>query len=118
MKIQEEVIYSLVQWIETNLEGRLSIDEVAARAGYSKWHLQLLFRSVTHYRLAEYIRNRKLEGARLALISGDARIIDIAVKYGYNSQQSFTRAFVNRYSISPARYRSMAQSPSVKAGKV
>ncbi|MBD8145401.1 helix-turn-helix domain-containing protein [Pantoea agglomerans] len=117
MKIQEEIIYSLIQWIETNLERKLSIGEVAERAGYSKWHLQRLFRSVTRYGLAEYIRSRKLEAARQCLISEEASIIDIATMYGFSSQQSFTRVFVNRYRITPGRYRKMVRDLSVQPAK-
>lgn len=117
MKIQEDVIYSLVQWIENNLERKLTIAEVATRAGYSKWHLQRLFRSVTGCSLADYIRSRKLEGARLTLISGEGSIIDIATLYGFSSQQSFTRVFVNRYRVPPRRYRIMFRERSIQSEK-
>ncbi len=58
--IQEEIIHSLTHWIDQNLDKSLSIDEVAAKSGYSKWHLQRMFRSVTKQTLGGYIRERRL----------------------------------------------------------
>lgn len=49
-------IHDLLDWIDNNLDSRLDIGTVARRAGYSKWHLQRLFKEHTGYPLAEYIR--------------------------------------------------------------
>jgi AraC family transcriptional activator of mar-sox-rob regulon len=49
-------IHDLLDWIDNNLDSRLNIDTVARRAGYSKWHLQRIFKEHTGYPLAEYIR--------------------------------------------------------------
>ncbi|WP_256844936.1 helix-turn-helix domain-containing protein, partial [Pantoea sp. Ft-CA_14] len=57
---QREFIRSLLEWIESNLGHDLHLDEVARRAGYSRWHLQRLFRQHTGFSLAEYIRQRRL----------------------------------------------------------
>ena len=65
--MQEEIIHSLTRWIDQNLDKTLSIDEVAARSGYSKWHLQRMFRTVTKQTLGGYIRERRLTLAAEAL---------------------------------------------------
>ena len=55
--------------------------------------------------LAEYVRRRRLTLAAGELLSGDARVIDIALKYGYNSPDSFTRAFRNLHNVTPQAAR-------------
>ncbi len=50
----------LIHWIDTHIENRLNLDMVADRAGYSKWHLQRMFKEHTGHALGEYIRNQKI----------------------------------------------------------
>ena len=54
-------IHDLLDWIDNNLDSRLDIETVARRAGYSKWHLQRIFKEHTGYPLGEYIRAQKLQ---------------------------------------------------------
>lgn len=53
-------IHSILDWIEDNLESTLSLERVSQRSGYSKWHLQHMFKKETGHSLGQYIRNRKL----------------------------------------------------------
>jgi len=57
---QINIISDLIKWIEKNLEQPLSIDAVAEKSGYSKWHLQRMFKKVTGQILGTYIRHRRL----------------------------------------------------------
>jgi AraC family multidrug resistance transcriptional activator len=99
------IIQDLVTWIDDNIKQPLKIDDVAARAGYSKWHLQRMFQRITHKSLGHYIRDKKMELAAHDLIDGSESVIDISVKYGYDSQQSFTRTFAKKYHVPPATFR-------------
>jgi len=103
--MQEEIIHSLTRWIDQNLDKTLSIDEVAARSGYSKWHLQRMFRTVTKQTLGGYIRERRLTLAAEALRQTQRPVFDIAMQYGYDSQQTFSRVFRRQFSQTPTAYR-------------
>ncbi len=103
---QEVIIRDLQDWLENNLDKSLSLDEVAARSGYSKWHLQRMFRSVTGNALGSYIRTRRLSRAATELCRHDQSILDIALQSGFDSQQSFSRAFKRQFSQTPGAYRS------------
>lgn len=103
--MQQEIIHSLTNWIDQNLDKTLSIDEVAAKSGYSKWHLQRMFRTVTKQTLGGYIRERRLTLAAEALRQTQRPVFDIAMQYGYDSQQTFSRVFRRQFSQTPTAYR-------------
>lgn len=102
---QENIISDLIVWIEKNLEQPLSIDHVAQKSGYSKWHLQRMFKKVTTQILGTYIRHRRLTHAALALKITSKPILDIAMQYRFDSQQTFTRSFKKQFNATPATYR-------------
>lgn len=95
----------LLEWIESHLSERLSVDDVARKSGYTKWHMQRLFIVVTGMPLGLYTRRRRLSEAAVALRLTSRTILDIAMQYNFDSQQSFTRAFKNQFNETPARYR-------------
>ncbi len=103
--MHDEIIQTLTDWIESNLDKTLSVDEVAARSGYSKWHLQRMFRTVTRQTLGNYIRERRLTLAAEALRQTQRPVFDIAMQYGYDSQQTFSRVFRRQFSQTPTAYR-------------
>jgi len=102
---QREFIRSLLDWIEDNLGHDLHLDEVARRAGYSRWHLQRLFRQHTGFSLAEYIRQRRLTESALTLINSDEAILQVAMSYGFDTQQAYTRTFKNYFRVTPGQLR-------------
>lgn len=105
MELPAQVIETITGWIDDNLHKPLRIDEIARHAGYSKWHLQRLFQHHTGESLGRYIREKKLRLAAQDLRSTDARVLDISLKYGFESQQSFTRLFTRKFNMSPGSYR-------------
>lgn len=98
-------VAELIGWIEKNLDKKLVIDDVASRAGYSKWHLQRLFRRETGMTLATYIRKRRLSESAILLKMTNLPVIDTAEKFGFSNQQAFTRTFTGYFSRPPASYR-------------
>lgn len=100
-------IEELIEWVEIHLETRPNLDEVARISGYSKWHLQRKFKRITGIQLATYIRSRILTRAAVALRITHRSIIDISDELGFDSQQTFTRMFKQRFGTTPNRYRSM-----------
>ena len=97
MTISAQVIDTIVEWIDDNLHQPLRIDDIARHAGYSKWHLQRLFLQYKGESLGRYIRERKLLLAARDLRDTDQRVYDICLKYGFDSQQTFTRVFTRTF---------------------
>lgn len=92
---------SAIRYIEDNLLDNPDPKEAAKRANSSTFHFQRMFSMLSGYTLGEYIRNRRLSRAAQELLTSSAKIIDIALKYGYESPESFTRAFHRLHGISP-----------------
>lgn len=106
----EHVIDEIISWIDTNIHKPIRIDDVAARAGYSKWHLQRVFMQTMNISIACYIRDKKLSLAAYDLQHSHESIISISMKYGFESQPAFTRSFSHKYHVPPAQYRRLFNS--------
>ena len=91
--------------IENHLTEELDISELARKAFLSRFYFQRIFRATWGLGVGEYIRNRRLALAGEDLLNTDARVIEIAAKYGYDSPDSFRRAFVRFHGISPSEVR-------------
>ncbi|WP_029685867.1 helix-turn-helix domain-containing protein [Tatumella saanichensis] len=95
----------LIGWIDSHIENRLNLDLVAERAGYSKWHLQRMFKEHTGYALGEYIRKKKLEKSAARLTTSNEPILSVAISMGFDSQQSFNRSFKREFGMAPGTWR-------------
>ncbi len=91
-----------ITYIESHLEDELSIDNIAEIACMSKFHFQRMFSMLTGFSVSEYIRNRRITVATQELIQSNCKVIDIAMKYGYESPEAFTKAFRRIHGISPS----------------
>ncbi|MCL2249200.1 MAG: AraC family transcriptional regulator [Oscillospiraceae bacterium] len=92
-------------YIENNLTGEIDHEELAKIACCSSYNFRRTFSFITDISLSEYIRRRRLTLAALELQSGDAKVIDLAVKYGYDSPVSFSRAFQALHGVTPTDAR-------------
>lgn len=99
-KMNEALIY-----IEENLDGEVDFKKVASLAFCSEYHFQRMFSFLAGVSLSEYIRRRRLTLAAFELNNRNIRIIDLAVKYGYKSADSFTRAFEKLHGLTPSEAR-------------
>lgn len=88
-----EYLNQMVKYIEENLTRNIEYKKLAKIVGVSEYNLQRIFVFLTNMSLAEYIRKRRLSKAFEELKTTDIKIIDLAVKYKYDSAISFTRAF-------------------------
>ena len=95
----------VLDYIEDNLDGEISDKKIAALSASSKGMFQRIFAAITDMTLSEYIRKRRLTQAALDILNTDEKIIDIAVKYGYNSATAFSSAFKNFHGITPSYTR-------------
>lgn len=107
-------IHDLLDWIDNNLDSRLDIETVSKRAGYSKWHLQRIFKEHTGYPIAEYIRAQKLQKSMERLTHSDEPILNVAIALGFDSQQSFNRSFKRQYGQAPGAWRRSIVSPKTR----
>lgn len=92
-KASNERFNDLIEYIEDNLCEEISYKKLSQILGVNEYTMHRIFLFVTNYNLAEYIRKRRLSMSALDLIEGKEKIIDIAIKYNYESSQSFSRAF-------------------------
>lgn len=90
-----------LDYIEDNLTENIDFEEVARRACCSSYNFQRMFSFITDISLAEYIRRRRMSAAALDLQKSDAKVIEVAMKYGYESPISFSRAFSKVHGITP-----------------
>ncbi len=99
------IVMTVIDFIEENLEEKLSLDEVADKVGYSKFHLNRLFSESVGCTIYKYIQIRRLTIAAEKLVNTEKPIIQISYESNYDSQQSFTLAFKQLYLCTPQRYR-------------
>ncbi|HDR7959317.1 TPA: AraC family transcriptional regulator [Bacillus wiedmannii] len=99
-----------MQYIENNLTDEIDFKEVAKIAFCSEYHFKRMFSFLAGVSLSEYIRCRRLTLAAFELKDSAAKVIDVAIKYGYNSPDSFTRAFQNLHGITPSEARNSSHS--------
>lgn len=95
-------IQSAIDYVEANLTGEIDYEEAAKRACSSPFHFQRVFGILCGFSLGDYIRMRRLSLAGEELSKGGAKIIDIALKYGYDTPESFSRAFTRFHGIAPS----------------
>lgn len=100
-----EAIQKMIDWIEENIMENPTLLEMSQQIGYSPYYCSVQFHKICGTTIKNYISGRRLALATLELRDTDERIIDIAVKYGFSSQESLTRAFRGLFGCTPAAYR-------------
>ncbi len=100
-----EGVGEAIRYIEENITEELTIENIAKQAFVSPFYFQKGFAMLCGYTVGEYIRQRRLTLAGSELVSADAKIIDIALKYGYDSPDSFTKAFTRFHGVTPTAVR-------------
>ncbi|MBR2669564.1 MAG: AraC family transcriptional regulator [Solobacterium sp.] len=101
-------IRTAIEYMEDHLTEDISAQDVAGQVYLSPFFLQRGFSLMTGYGIGEYIRNRRLYQSALDLRDTGERIIDIALKYGYETPESFTKAFSRFHGVTPSQVRSGA----------
>lgn len=91
-----------IDYVEENITEPLDINEIARQMNISPFYYQKIFSIICGFSVGEYIRNRRLALAGSELARSDGKIIDIALKYGYDTPEGFTRAFVKFHGVSPS----------------
>ena len=115
----QERMNRAIAWIECHLTEEIHWEEVAREAHCSPFHFLRMFEVITGITTGEYVRRRRLSLAAMELASGDAKVIDVALGYGYDSPDAFATAFRKMFGCTPTearqqgiRLRSYHRSPS------
>ncbi len=105
---RERILRTLV-YIQEHLDGALELDRVAAAAAFSPFHFHRIFTAFVGESLAEYVRRLRLERAARTLKLHEEPITQIAFSAGFETHESFTRAFTAMFGVSPFAYRTAHQ---------
>lgn len=95
----------VINYIERNLDGQISFQHLARLAGVSQDTLPRIFIFLTRISIYDYIRKRRLSKSYEDLRNTKLRVIDVALKYGYNSTATFSRAFKKEFGLTPLQTR-------------
>jgi len=98
-------VQRMIDYVERNLKGDITLQAVASRLGYSPWWCTRQFSRVTGRTLRSYVRERRLSEAAVTLRDTRSGILEVALDYGFSSQEAFTRAFVAAWGLSPGAWR-------------
>ncbi|MGN0599763.1 MAG: helix-turn-helix domain-containing protein [Oscillospiraceae bacterium] len=100
-----ERLSAVLEFIEENLTEDITAELCAKQCSYSLSNIQKMFRHTFHIGVSDYISRRKLTAAAKEMLADNTPILDIALKYGYNSHEVFTRAFVRLWGVTPSEFR-------------
>ncbi|EDV1002866.1 helix-turn-helix domain-containing protein [Salmonella enterica subsp. enterica] len=95
----------ILSWIEENLENNITVGQLAAITGYSERSIHIFFKDNCGMTIGKYIRNRRLCRTAFLLKLTSRKITEIAITYGFDSLQSYSREFKKLFSVSPREYR-------------
>ena len=98
-------IHQAIQYIEQHLREALTIRDIAQQASLSPFYFQKGFAMLCGMTVGDYIRQRRLSAAGLEVLTTDRKIIDIALEFGYDSPDSFTKAFARFHGLTSAALR-------------
>lgn len=113
MKNLKETLIETLAYIEENLFNKISLDDISIHTGISKYYLHRIFKSLTGESIIEYVQGRKLTCSLNEIINTNMRIIDIALNYGFDYEQSYIRAFKKSFGCTPLKVRSDKSSLSL-----
>jgi AraC family transcriptional regulator len=101
----QEQIARVLAHIDAHLDEPLPLEELAAVACFSPYHFHRVFRGMVGESVKEHVRRLRLEGAARQLLSGDATVLDLALNSGYETPESFSRAFRAMFGMAPSAFR-------------
>lgn len=101
----KDALEQCFNYIESNINDKISLDDISIYAGVSKYYLHRMFKSLTGETIMDYVQSRKLTSSINELIGTKMRIIDIALEYGFDHEQSYIRAFRKKFGYTPQKVR-------------
>jgi len=109
-------MYDVLRYIHDNMAVRLNCSDVASSFGYSRWHFCVLFKQFTGKSFVEYVRYFKMQLAAIDVMRGE-KVIDIALKCGYDTVGGFNKSFLAEFGCSPREFRKKSEQFHIDYGK-
>jgi len=106
-----DAVVRMQDYIEKNINEKITLYCLAGQAGYSPWHCARIFKEVTGKAPFDYIRSLRLSCAALRLKDKKERIADVAFDFVFDSHEGFTRAFSRQFGITPKSYSNNSKTP-------
>lgn len=100
-----KMLNDAIDYIENNITEELTCEDVAEQIYLSGFHFHRSFNILTGMTLGDYIRNRRLSLAAQELLTGKSKVIDVALKYGYQTPESFSKAFSRFHGVMPSQVK-------------
>lgn len=100
-----ESLQKAINYMEEHLLDEITIEEISKKANSSTFHFQRIFSLLTDISVSEYLRRRRLSLAAQELCQSDQKIIDLALKYGYDTPEAFSKAFRRQHGVAPSEVR-------------
>ena len=100
-----KTINRAIAYMEDHLTEQVELEDIARSVNLSAFHFHRAFSLLTEMSPAEYLRSRRLSQAGAELVNGKEKVIDVALKYGYDTPESFTKAFTRYHGVSPMQAR-------------
>lgn len=101
----KETLENCLNYIESKLNEKISLDDISVSTGVSKYYLHRMFKSLTGEKIMDYVQSRKLTASINELIETKMRMVDIALEYGFEHEQSYIRAFRKKFGHTPLKVR-------------
>lgn len=98
----ETMVKKVLAYMEEHLLDDVKVSEIAKHVYVSPFHLQRIFKALTGISLSKYIRNRRLSLAGLDVMQEDLSLLEIALKYQYDSLEGFSKAFYRFHGVNPS----------------
>lgn len=105
----------IIDYINAHYADELTLEDVAARCGFSKFYFAKLFKEYSNTTFLDYLTFKRLAAAEEMLVSSDKTMTDIAMLSGFNSISSFNRAFKRKKGVSPSKYKSLYRANAIGA---
>ncbi|PFN09170.1 AraC family transcriptional regulator [Bacillus cereus] len=105
MESYETQIQRTIDYIEEDVMEKQTLSDLARIAGFSEYHFHRVFQALVGDTVMEYVRKRRLARAAYQLSHTEEKIIDIAFEHGFQSHETFTRAFKKLFQMTPSGYR-------------
>lgn len=107
-------ITAIIQFIESHVKGKIQYQELEKAIGMSYRYIRQIFPEYTHLSLSRYINSRKIANAAFELINTDQDITDIALNYGFDAYDTFTRVFKRQTGLTPSEFRKVRPPVSTR----
>lgn len=102
------LIWSVCTFVESRVQEKILMEELALQAGFSLAHIREVFRKCTGKPLSRYVQERRIANAAQELLDTDNTILGIAIRYGFSGRTVFTRAFRRHTDYTPSQFRAEA----------